>query len=136
MTTYRTPDGQELEEYTKFPRQNTPCGIVWVPLKVSATHIKSYDLSQLREVKSLFDSGMVHDQPAEPQNFDSGLLYDQPQPFKPLIIALPADMIGQVGGGKGKNKRPTIPGVILADCAHVTVIKPVTLWTPAMRSAA
>jgi hypothetical protein len=68
--------------------------------------------------------------------FDTGMVYDQPMPFKPLIIALPADMIGQTPIPRGKNKRPTIPGVILAECAHVTVIKPVSLWTPAMRPAA
>jgi hypothetical protein len=57
------------------------------------------------------------------------------QPPQPLIIALPADMLGQVGGGRGKNKRPTIPGVILADCAHVRVIEPVTLWCDGLKVA-
>jgi hypothetical protein len=57
------------------------------------------------------------------------------EPPQPLIIALPADMLGQVGGGRGKNKRPTIPGVILADCAHVRVIAPVSLYTDSMRAA-
>jgi hypothetical protein len=53
----------------------------------------------------------------------TGMVYCYPMPApQPLIIALPADMLGQVGGGRGKNKRPTIPGVILADCAHVRVI--------------
>lgn len=136
MTTYRTKDGAEYRRYEKFTIKWIAT-LFWIPLLVGENRVRYFESSQLTEIVDPRLTGTVYGCEEPPQNFDSGLLYDQPMPYiKPLIIALPADMIGQMGGGKGKNKRPTIPGVILADCAHVTVIKPVTLWTPAMRSAA
>ena len=49
MTTYRTPEGSEYDEYTKFARNTVPCGITWVPLEVAHNRVRFYDLSQLRE---------------------------------------------------------------------------------------
>ena len=80
-------------------------------------------------------TGMVYGC-AIPQNFASGLNYIYPLPYvQPLILALPADMLGTVGGGRGKNKRATVPGVNAAESLHVIVIKPVTLFSEWMKVA-
>lgn len=86
MTTFKTPDGQTLEEYTKFPRQPTPCGVVWVSLLVDGNRVRKYDLSQLVEVKSPFDSGMLYCYPEEAPNFDSGLNYCYPMPLLTVVL--------------------------------------------------
>lgn len=56
---YRTPDKQEYPEYTKFSHYQSPL-ITWIPLLVSENRVKYFDLSQLSEVKSPFETGMLY----------------------------------------------------------------------------
>jgi hypothetical protein len=135
MTTYRTRDGAEYPRYEKFTIKWVAT-LFWVPLEIAPNRVRYFESSQLTEVVDPRLTGMVYCYPAIPQNFDSGLNYCFPLPYvKPVIVCLPADMLGKVGGGKGKNKRPTIPGVDAAESLHVLVIAPVSLFAESMRAA-
>ena len=116
------------------PANNQPCEFVasergYVALRLTCTvtpAIQWFTLAAIERVNPVYGCAI-------PQNFDSGMAYIYPQPYvQPLILALPADMLGTVGGGRGKNKRATVAGVNAAESLHVIVIKPVTLWHESM----
>ncbi len=87
---YGDHKGSEYPEYTKFPRQHAPCGITWVALDMGGNRVHRFDLSQLSEVKSPFDSGMLYT--CEPP----------PKP-EPIDVWITADMVG--------SQRLGIPGI-------------------------
>lgn len=57
---YRTPDKQEHPEYTPFARYRAPCGITWIPLQVGDKQVKWFADSNLSEVVSPFETGMLY----------------------------------------------------------------------------
>lgn len=57
---YKTPDGNIYAEYTAFPRYTAPCTIVWVCLQTGDKQLRWFDLSQLSEVKSPFETGLLY----------------------------------------------------------------------------
>lgn len=57
---YKTLDGNTYPEYTAFPRYKAPCTIVWVCLQVGDKQLRWFDLSQLREVVSPFETGLLY----------------------------------------------------------------------------
>jgi hypothetical protein len=65
MTTYRTRDGAEYPRYEKFPHHYAGT-LTWLPLLIAPNRVRFFEASQLTEVKSPFDSGMVYCYPAEP----------------------------------------------------------------------
>ena len=94
MTIYRTRDNQEFERYDKFTNYTAvTADVTWIPLLVSKNRVRYFESSQLVEVKSPFDSGMVYCYPAIPQNFDSGLLYTCAEP--PTYYTVPENIYPQ-----------------------------------------
>lgn len=94
MTTYRTKDGIEYERYEKFTIKWIAT-LYWIPLLVGENRVRYFESSQLVEVKSPFDSGMVYCYPAIPQNFDSGLVYTVAEPPQPLVLEPTPELVGK-----------------------------------------
>lgn len=57
---YKTLEGNICPEYTKFARYTAPCKIVWVCLQVGDKQLRWFDLSQLCEVVSPFETGLLY----------------------------------------------------------------------------
>ncbi len=103
MTTYKVPDGGEYPEYTKFKRYHAPCTVDYVPLLIGENRVRFYALSNLVEVKSPFDSGMV---------------YTCEEPPRAIVLWRPTVEvpITQLGYYREGSKQKAIPGVNLTMC--------------------
>lgn len=61
---YKTPDGHEYPEYTKFARWHG--FITWIPLLVGENRVRFFALSNLREVVDPRLTNMVYTVPLSP----------------------------------------------------------------------
>lgn len=106
MTTFKVTDqnhplhGREFEEYTQFARYNG--GVEWIPLLIGPNTVKFFALCNLREVR-------------QPNMTDLDYCYPQPCRaivlWKPLVVYITADMIG--------NARAGIPGIDISKSSGV-----------------
>lgn len=101
MTTYRTKDGQEYELYTKFSHYQSPY-ITWIPLLVSENRVKYFDQSQLVEVVSPFETGMLYGCELPPRSIVL---------WRPTMYLSPDQL-----WSKGES------GVKLVECRNVNVV--------------
>jgi hypothetical protein len=107
MTTFHTPDG-EYPEYTRFPRQSTPCGIVWVSLEVEPNRVRKYALCNITEVIDPRLTGMVYgcEEPYELRGLGESAINHWLDVQQARIewnwkhVYIPADMLGKYRIGK------------------------------------